>query len=81
MAVQPVVALPGWFVRGTGADGMPVLAAGQVEAYFASRPRNPSMTPQFIQQIVHQLDQKCRDVAPRSYPRNQNGASFEPAGS
>ena len=81
IAVEPVVALPGWFVRRSGAEGMPVLAAGQIEAYFASRPRNPSMTPQFIRQIVHQLDQKCRDVAPRSYPRSQDGPSFEPAGS
>jgi hypothetical protein len=64
--VEPVVALPGWFVRRADGEGIPVLAAGQVQGYFASRPRLPLMSPELIQRIVHQLDQKCRDVAPRS---------------
>jgi hypothetical protein len=66
--VHPVVALPGWFVRRSNANPVPVLAAGEIQGYFASRPRQESMTAQLVRQIVHQLDQKCRDaVAPRDY--------------
>lgn len=63
IAVQPILALPGWFVRRMGAEGIAVLAAGQIQTYFGWRPAQPSMTAQLIQQIVHQLDQKCRDSA------------------
>lgn len=76
IAVQPVVALPGWFVRRAEGDGIPVLAGGQVQGYFASRARLPLMSAELIQRIVHQLDQKCRDVAPRSYPRGQEGSEI-----
>src|SRR5688572_23074834 len=69
IAVEPVVALPGWFVRRADGEGIPVLACGQVQGYFASRPRQPSMSAELIQRIVHQLDQKCRDIAPRTYPQ------------
>jgi hypothetical protein len=64
--VEPAVALPGWFVRRADGEGIPVLAGGQIQGYFASRPRQPLMSAELIQRIVHQLDQKCRDVAPRS---------------
>jgi Nuclease-related domain len=67
ISVEPVVALPGWFVRRLDGQGIAVLAAGQIQSYFASRPKQPAMSAQLIQQIVHQLDQKCRDVSPRSY--------------
>jgi hypothetical protein len=64
MSVQPAVALPGWFVRRTSEDGIPVLAAGQVQSYFTSRPKDERMSAELIRRIVHQLDQKCRDVQP-----------------
>lgn len=67
--VQPVVALPGWFVRRTDGEGIPVLAAAQIQGYFASRPGQPAMSAHLIQQIVRQLDQKCRDLPPRAYPQ------------
>lgn len=79
ISVQPVVALPGWFVRRVDGDGIPVLAAGQIQGYFSSRPNHPLMSAQVIQQIVHQLDQKCRDVSPRSYPQGQS-TGVAPAG-
>lgn len=65
--VQPVVALPGWFVRRSNSHHIPVLAVGEIQGYFSSRPKLPEMTAQLVRQIVFQLDQKCRDVAPRSY--------------
>jgi hypothetical protein len=68
MSVQPVVALPGWFVRGVEGEGIPVLAAGQIQGYFSARPKQPLMSPELIRQIVVQLDQKSRDVQPRTVP-------------
>jgi hypothetical protein len=61
IAVQPILALPGWFVLRMGAEGIPVLAAGQIQSYFGSRSAHAAMSPQLIGQIVRQLDQKCRD--------------------
>jgi hypothetical protein len=74
LSVQPVVALPGWFVRRGDGEGVPVLAGGQVQGYFASRPKQPFMSAELIQRIVHQLDQKCRDVPPRSYPQGKESS-------
>src|SRR5688500_6158597 len=54
--VQPVVAHPGWFVRRTDAEGIPVLSAAQIHGYFASRPAQPVMSAHLIQQIVRELD-------------------------
>jgi hypothetical protein len=65
--VQPVVALPGWFVRRSNSNPIPVLAAGEIQGYFSSRPRQDEMTAQLVRQIVYQLDQKCRDASPRAY--------------
>jgi hypothetical protein len=64
--VRPAVALPGWFVRRSTVDFIPVLAVGEIPAYFSSQPKQPEMTAQLVRQIVHQLDRKCRDLAPRS---------------
>jgi hypothetical protein len=79
IAVQPVLALPGWFVRRAEGEGIPVLAGGQVQGYFASRAKLPLMSAELIQRIVHQLDQKCRDVSPRSYPQGKEASEVAPA--
>jgi hypothetical protein len=65
VAAQPVVVLPGWFVKRTSGDGIPVLAVRQFKG-FLSRMR-PSLNDQLIQRISHQLEQRCRDVEPGSY--------------
>ncbi|MGH8741398.1 MAG: nuclease-related domain-containing protein [Burkholderiales bacterium] len=77
--VEPVVALPGWLVQRVAEEGMPVLAAREIQAYFTSRPNLPLMSAQLIQQIVHQLDQKCRDVAPRACAQPQEGPGVQAA--
>jgi hypothetical protein len=78
--VQPLVALPGWFVRRSNAHHIPVLALGEIQGYFSSRPKQPEMTAQLVRQIVHQLDQKCRDVAPRSYGQASQASKVIAAG-
>lgn len=80
LPVQPVVALPGWFVRRSNSHPIPVLAVGEIQGYFASRPKQAEMTAQLVRQIVHQLDQKCRDVAPRSYGQAGRASDMAPAG-
>ncbi len=73
IAVQPVLALPGWFVRRAGEDGIPVLAGGEIQGWFASRPKSALMSPELIQQVVRQLDQKCRDASPRAHEGSPAG--------
>ncbi|HEX6317377.1 MAG TPA: nuclease-related domain-containing protein [Burkholderiales bacterium] len=81
LPVQPVVALPGWFVRRSNAHSIPVLAVGEIQGYFSSRPKQPEMTAQLVRQIVHQLDQKCRDVAPRAHGQARPASEMAPVGS
>jgi hypothetical protein len=63
--VQPVVVLPGWKVNRTAAEGIPVLASGQVPSYFTSAYR--VLDAKLVQQIALQLEQRCRDVTPAPY--------------
>ena len=61
VAVQPIVALPGWWVSlATKQDcGVWVLSGKQVAECIAGEP--PKLSPKMIQQVAYQLDQKCRD--------------------
>jgi hypothetical protein len=70
--VHPVLVLPGWYVKRTSANGIPVLSGRQISSYFSSVGRDPRMTDAMIQRIAHQLDQRCRDVEPRAYVKPKN---------
>lgn len=60
VTVQPVVALPGWWVTlKTDAD-VKVLSGKQVSGFIAREPAQ--LSDKFIQQISYQLEQRCRDV-------------------
>jgi Nuclease-related domain len=60
--VSPVLTFPGWFVvqRGKPNPDWAVLNHKQIRGYIIGRPTK--LMPERIQQIAHQLDQKCRDV-------------------
>ena len=60
---RPVIALPGWFVKRTSSEGFPVINPRLFRSI--AKPVNGKILsePQ-IKRIVHQLDQKCRDVEP-----------------
>ncbi len=65
VAVRAIVALPGWFVKRTSSDGIPVVNPKQFTylfKYFQQR----DLAEETIKKIVHQLEQKCRDVEPTS---------------
>jgi hypothetical protein len=61
--VQPVLALPGWYVRRTSGEGVAVISAREASAAIAKR-RGTDLPEKLVQQIVHQLDQRCRNVEP-----------------
>ncbi len=71
VAVQPILVLPGWYVRRTSGKGIPVVSGRQVVSYFTSLRAAPPLTPQLIQRVAHQIEQRCRDVEPRAYAREE----------
>lgn len=62
--VQPIIALPGWYIKDKiGRRTVPVINPAKPQAFFLKQ-QNESLTPQRIEQIAYQLDQVCRDVEP-----------------
>jgi hypothetical protein len=59
--VQPLVALPGWFVERVSSNGIPVVNPKQIKPLIISKGKN-NLSKNMIDRIVHQLDQKCRNV-------------------
>jgi Nuclease-related domain len=64
LQVLPVVALPGWFVELKGRGAVRVFNGKQLAGLLASRGSQP-LTAQDVQRVVHQVEQRCRTVAPR----------------
>ncbi len=71
--VQPVLVLPGWYVHRTSGEGIPVLNGKDARGYFTWA-RGPALSAKLVQQIAHQLEQRCRDVAPRAYAQADSPA-------
>ena len=63
--VRPVVALPGWFVDVVASGGIPVINPKNFRLIAKSK-NGGNLSDQMISRIVHQLEQKCRDVEPRT---------------
>ena len=63
--VQPVIALPGWYVERQSANGFPVINPKNFRSILKSS-RNKPLDKSMITRIVHQIDQRCRDVHPRA---------------
>ncbi len=64
--VFPVVTLPGWYVKRTSSGGIPVINPKQIYSVIKQR-NGPPLPDSMIQRIVHQLDQRCRDMEPKAY--------------
>jgi len=60
VTVQPIVALPGWWVTLTANSDVKVLSGKQVPGFITAEP--PKLSTKVIQQIAYQLEQRCRDV-------------------
>jgi hypothetical protein len=59
--VEPVVLLPGWYVKRSDWSGVPVLNPKEMMGFLASR-RGASHNPAQQQRVAHQLDGRCRTV-------------------
>lgn len=64
--VQPVLAIAGWFIERKSRGDVGVISGKNPEGYFLKVQGFP-LTDKQVQQIRHQLDQRCRDVVPRAY--------------
>jgi len=63
--VEPIVTIPGWFVKRTSLEGMPVLNPKKgIESYITSK-RKSILSDAMITRIVHQVDQRCRNIEPK----------------
>jgi hypothetical protein len=63
VCARAMVAVPGWSVKRTSADGIPVVNPKQFATLFKYIKPRP-MTDGLMQHIVKQIEGRCRDVAP-----------------
>ena len=61
VAAVPVLALPGWYVKRTSTSGFPVINPKQMKSMLKHH-RGNALEDKQVTRIVHQLDQRCRDV-------------------
>ena len=57
IAARAIVALPGWFVKRTSAEGIPVVSPKQFSSLFRHVKPRP-LSADMIRRIFHQLDKK-----------------------
>ena len=61
LAVRAIVTLPGWVVKRTSADGIPVVNPGQFTSLFEHIKPRP-VSEKMLNGIREQLEQKCRSI-------------------
>jgi hypothetical protein len=62
--VKPIVLLPGWYVERSTPDGVPVFNPKEVRQFLVKKENTLSQS--LHTRIVHQLDQRCRDIEPKA---------------
>jgi hypothetical protein len=72
--VIAVLAIPGWFVARTGRSDVLAYNGKRPEAVFPKY-RGKPLTDPMIRRVCHQLEAKCRDIAPRVYVEENRKAS------
>lgn len=61
ISVRAVIALPGWFVKRTSPEGLPVVNPKQFASLFRHiQPR--ALSSELMTRIVHQLEQRCGGI-------------------
>jgi hypothetical protein len=64
VSVKPMVLLPGWYVERTAPGGVPVFNPKMVRQFLSGKEK---ILPQSLRtRIIHQLEQKCRDIEPQT---------------
>jgi len=67
VSVKPVLALPGWFVDRKSKDLL--IYNGKNPQYLLKIDTEAPLTPEMIQRIAHQIEQRCRDVDAQAYKK------------
>lgn len=70
ISVKPVVALPGWYVERTGRADVTVISGREAPALLKGWQSAP-FSDQVMTRIAHQLEQRCRDVEPTLYGKQE----------
>jgi len=70
IGVKPVVALPGWYVERTGRADVMVISGREAPALLKGWQSVP-FSDQMMTRIAHQLEQRCRDVEPTLYGKQE----------
>lgn len=60
VSVQPIVALPGWYITLKANSDVKVLSGKQIPGFITKEPAQ--LSDRAIQQISYQLEQRCRNV-------------------
>jgi len=58
--VRAVLALPGWLIRRTAAEGMPVVNPERFESLF-QHIKSHALAPEVVARIVQQIEGRCKD--------------------
>jgi len=66
VCVKPVLVFPGWMVERKSRSDVAVISGKECVKYFPNT-KFATLSPKLIQQVVHQLDARCRDVEPTTY--------------
>lgn len=69
VAVTGVVVLPGWYIDRKGAGDVKVLSGKEI--YHLKKMNVSRLTPEMIQRIAHQVEQRCRNVEPAAYRKDK----------
>ena len=72
VAVRPALALPGWFIERTKPGN--VLVFNGKNPLFLAKPQGQAgaLAADMQNRIAHQLEQRCRDVAPVAFRREED---------
>jgi len=77
--VQPVLALPGWFVDRKGGNAVLVFNPRETISLFP-RFGGTAFEDKMVAQVAHQLEQRCRDVEPWGHEKVKEGTDRNRAG-
>jgi hypothetical protein len=70
IAVKPVLSLPGWFIERKKPSPDLILFNGKNPDLLLKWAASISLSEALVQRVVHQLEQRCRDVEPSAYKRS-----------
>jgi Nuclease-related domain len=68
ISVQPILALPGWFIERKKPTDI-IVFNGKNPDLLLKWCRDDTLSEPAIKRIIHQIDQRCRDVAPAAYKK------------